>query len=85
MPPKDRCRLDDEGHRPPRRRKPGGDGHREALPRRPADASLDLSLGNDELLPQHGVLRHQRGVGPKQIHDQPAHEPQQVEHPALVV
>jgi hypothetical protein len=33
---------------------------------------LDLALGDNHLLPEHGVLGQQRGMRPKQICNQPA-------------
>jgi hypothetical protein len=85
MPPQDRRWLHEERYRSPRGGEPGGDGHGETLPWRPTDASSNFPLGNDELLPEHGVLCDERHVRPKQIRDQPANEPDEVDHQVFVV
>src|SRR5207245_9936313 len=56
VPAEDGRRLDEQGGVAPRRRHACCEPHREAPPRCPPDPPRDLSLRDDELLPEQGVL-----------------------------
>jgi hypothetical protein len=48
-------------------------------------SSAELPLRNDELLPQHRVLRQERSTRPEEIGEEAADEPEEVDHGLVVV
>ena len=71
MPAKNSGGLDEQSCLTPSRRDARGENNREALPRRPPDATGDLPLGDDELLSKKHVLRDEPGMTPNEIGREP--------------
>ena len=71
MPAKNCRGPDEQGCFTPSRRDARGESQREALPRRPPDATGDLPLGDDELLSKKRVLRNELGMTPNKIGGEP--------------
>jgi len=82
VPAEDGRRLDEQRGVAPRRRQACCEPHREALPRCPPDPPRDLSLRDDELLPEQGVLGDETGAAAHDVGSQPHHEPKDLDHAA---